>query len=82
MDLVINKKVIEMKNVKVNITEKERAVLNYAMYHCKGEIIEPANDDYVTMNIIVSLYNKHLVRIDFKNDKLFVSSFGRGLLCI
>jgi hypothetical protein len=71
-----------MKNIKVNITEKERQLLNYAMYHCKGEIIEPANDDKAIMNIIVSLYQKHLVRIDFKNDKIFVSDIGRGLLCI
>jgi hypothetical protein len=65
----------DLFNGKPRINKAERALLLDAMNNHNGEVIEPANDDYKIMEIIVSLYNKKLVRIDFKRDKLFVSEF-------
>lgn len=68
--------------VRVNITEKERAILNYAIEHNEGEITEFANDDVTYMDTLCDMYRKHLINLDFKNDRLYVSDIGRGLLCL
>jgi len=62
------------------ISKAELILLNDAIRNHKSEIIEPANDDSKTMETIVSLYSKKLVRIDMENDKLFVSELGKSLL--
>lgn len=76
----ITKKIIDLFSNKIKINKIERALLLDAINHRDGEIIEPANDDDNTMEIIVGLYDKGLVKIDFDNDKLFVSEIGKETL--
>lgn len=76
VNLVFFNNLGELLNYKPVINKSEHALLLDAINNHNGEIIEPANDDNKTMEVIVSLYNKKLVRIDFKKDKLFVSELG------
>jgi len=72
-----SEKMAELFGNKPRINKAERALLLDAINNHNGEILEPANDDSKTMEVIVGLYDKGLVGIDFKRDKLFVSELER-----
>jgi 3-dehydroquinate synthase class II len=63
--------------IKVNITEKEKAIVEDAVNN-HNRVIIPANDN---IDILCILYRIKLIAIDFKNDVFFVNENGRGLVC-
>lgn len=66
-------KITKLFGDKPRISKAERALLVDAINNRNGEIVEPANDDVKVIEVIVSLYDKGLVRIDFERDRLVVS---------
>jgi hypothetical protein len=70
---IINLNVGDFFNGTPRVNKAEKTLLMDAINNHGGEIIEPANDDAKMMEIIVNLYNKKLVKIDFEKDKLFVN---------
>ena len=76
----LSRKIVKLFSGIPRVNKVEMALLMDALNNRGGEIVEPANDDSKTMEIIVNLYNKKLVRINYEKDKLLVSELFSSTL--